>query len=314
MKTPAILAASLAASWVMTLAACSRQGNENQPVNAPPASPPAVTVNGKPISQEVFEAYAEGLARRAYEDLSAEEREQIRENLVRVELFAQDAERTGLTKDPEVLAAIEAARLQVIQQATAKRLSAAQKPTEEELRAEYDTQVANMPKVEYRARHIVLSGEDVAQKVIDRLRRGDNFAALAREMSTFKQSAANGGDLGWFAPNVMDPEFAKAVAQLKKGEVTGRPVQTRMGWQVIQLLDSRERTAPAYETVKERLAPVVMGKKLTKLSDEMLKAAKVEPPLKPDAPTDGAAPAAAPAPGVTTPQPSSGAPAPAGSN
>jgi peptidyl-prolyl cis-trans isomerase C len=303
--------AILAACSVLTLAACSRQKEAPKPADATPASPAAVTVNGKPLSQKVFEAYAEGLARRPFAELSEEEREQIKENLVRVELFAQDAEKTGLVKDPDVAAALEIARLQVIQQATAKKLTESQKPTEAELRAEYDTQIANMPNVEYHARHIVVSGEDVAQKIIERLKGGDDFASLAKRLSTFKETARNGGDLGWFAPNVVDPEFANAVAMLRKGEITAKPVRTRMGWHVIQLLNTRDRATPAYEALKDRLGPVVMGKKLTKISDEMLKTAKVDPPLKaePNAPAAPASPAtgdAAPA----TPAPAAPAPNP----
>jgi peptidyl-prolyl cis-trans isomerase C len=304
MKVFAIMAACAA----LALSACSKQPTAPKPVDATPASPAVVTVNGKPLSQKMFEAYAESLARRPFAELSPEERDQIKENLVRVELLAQDAEKSGLIKDPDLVAALDIARLQVIQQATARKISDSQKPTEAELRAEYDTQLANMPLVEYHARHIVVSGEDVALKIIDRLKGGQDFAALAKQLSTFKETARNGGDLGWFAPNVVDPEFANAVALLKKGEVSARPVQTRMGWHVIQLLNTRDRTPPAYEAVKDRLAQRVMSNKLTKLSDDLLRTAKVEPPLstQPAAAASGEAPAStapAPAPAPTAPAP-----------
>ncbi len=289
----------LATCVVLALAACSKQEADTKAAaDVAPTSPTAITVNGKAISQKVFEAYAEGLARRPFAELTPEEREQIKENLVRVELFAQDAEKTGLARDPDVLTALEIARLQVIQQATAKKLADASTPSEAELRAEYDNQMATMPLVEYHARHIVVSGEDVALKVIERLKGGQDFAALAKQLSTFKETARNGGDLGWFPPNAVDPEFANAVALLKKGEITARPVQTRMGWHVIQLLNTRDRTPPAYEAVKDRLAQRVMTTRLTKVSDELLKAAKVDPPLTTQPATPAAAsasPAAAPA-------------------
>ncbi len=301
MKVSALLATCAA----LALAACSRNEPAPKAADAAPASPTVVTVNGKPISQKVFEAYAEGLARRPFDELTPDEREQIKENLVRVELFAQDAEKTGLAKDPDVLAALDIARLQVIQQATAKKLADASTPTEAELRAEYDSQMATMPLVEYHARHIVVSGEDVALKIIDRLKGGQDFAALAKQLSTFKETARNGGDLGWFPPNAVDPEFASAVALLKKGEIAPRPVQTRMGWHVIQLLNTRDRTPPAYEAVKDRLAQRVMASRLTRMSDDLMKTAKVEPPLS----TQAAEPAAAPAAGAApAPAPS---PAPA---
>lgn len=301
MKAIRILATCVA----LTLAACGKQAEKPAAeAAAPPPSPPAVTVNGKAISQQTFEFYATSLAHKPYAELSPEDREQIRENLVRMELFAQAAEKNGLMKDTELASAIEVSRLQLIQQATAQKLAKDSAPTEAELRAEYDTQIAAMPNIEVRARHIVLSGEDVAQKVIDRLKGGADFATLARQMSTHKESARNGGELGWFPPNALGPDFGTSVSMLKKGEITPRPVQTRMGWHVVQLEDTRDSQPPPFDKVQNELQKFVLTKKLAKASDELLKTAKVDPPLTTDAvkalnapaPTAPAAAGAPPAP------------------
>jgi peptidyl-prolyl cis-trans isomerase C len=146
----------------------------------------------------------------------------------------------------------------------------------------------------------------VAQKVIERLKGGADFANLAKQMSIHKESARNGGELGWFPPNAMGPEFGNAVALLKKGEVTPRPVQTRMGWHVVQLEETRDRATPPFEQVRDQLSKLVLTKKLTKSSDDMLRTAKVEPALNtesakalmsvaPATPAAQAAPAAPPA-------------------
>ncbi len=302
MKVTRILATCVA----LTLAACSKQAEKPAAdAAATPPSPPAVTVNGKAISQQTFEFYASTLAHKPYAELTPDDREQIRENLVRMELFAQAAEKNGLMKDTELTSAIEISRLQLIQQATAQKLAKDNAPTEAELRAEYDTQIAAMPNIEVRARHIVLSGEDVAQKVIDRLKGGADFATLAKQMSTHKESARNGGELGWFPPNALGPDFGNAVSMLKKGEITARPVQTRMGWHVVQLEDTRDSQPPPFDKVQEQLGKFVLTKKLAKSSDDLMKAAKVDPPLTTEAvkalsaapatATTGA-PAAAPAP------------------
>ena len=292
----------------LALAACSKKA-DTPAVSAAPAAPTSVTVTGNAISQQTFEFYATTLARKPYAEISPEDREQIRENLVRIELFAQDAEKKGMVNEPEIASAIEISRLQIIQQAVAQKLAKDSVPTEAELRAEYDSQLAAMPLIELRARHIVVSGEDVAQKVIDRLKGGADFASLAKQMSTHKESARNGGELGWFPPNAMGPEFGNAVSLLKKGEVTPRPVQTRMGWHVVQLEDTRDSTPPPFDQVKEQLNKFVLTKKLTKASDDMLKAAKVEPALSSEsakalnaapAPAAASAPAPTPAPAPAT--------------
>jgi peptidyl-prolyl cis-trans isomerase C len=70
-----------------------------------------------------------------------------------------------------------------------------------------------------------------------------------------------------------------AVALLVKGGYTKTPVQTQYGWHVIQLQNTRDRTPPAYDAVKEQLGQIVLSKKFKAHSDEMLKTAKIEPPL-----------------------------------
>jgi peptidyl-prolyl cis-trans isomerase C len=291
----------LAVGALLALAACSKQPaatDKAAAAPATPAQPPIVTVNGKPISQKLYEEYAMALARRPLSELSPEDREQIKENLVRVELIAQEAEKSGLVSDPDVATRLELSRLEVLQQASAQKYMKDHVATEAEMRAEFEAQVASAPLVEYQARHIVVSSEDVAQKIIAQLKSGNDFAALAKRMSADKATAAKGGDLGWFGPRDMDPSFTNAVALLKKGEFTTTPVQTAAGFHVVQLLNTRDRTPPAYDDVKDRLAKIVVAKSFKAHSDEVLKTAKIEPAL-----TTVPAPAAAPAVPAQTPAP-----------
>lgn len=291
---------------LLALAACSKPAATDKPadVAAAPAKPPLVTVNGKALSEQLFEEYAKVLARKPASELTAAEREQIKENLVRVSLIAEQAEKEGLTKDPEIATRLELSRLQLLQQAAAQKYLKENTPTEAELRAEFDEQITSLPLIEYQARHILVSSEDVAQKIVQQLKGGNDFATLAKRLSSDKQSGQKGGDLGWFGPRDLDPQITNAVAMLKKGEVTSTPVQTQYGWHVIQLQNTRDRTPPAYDDVKDRLVQIVVSKKFALKSDEMLKTAKIDPPLI-------KAPVATPAPGAPAP---AAAPAPAPSN
>ena len=294
----------LALGVVLALAACSKTATDKPAAAAAaaaPAKPPLVTVNGKPISNELFEDYVQAIARKPSSELSQADRDQIKENLVRITLIADQAEKDGIPKDPEVATRLELSRLNLLQQASAQKYLKERTPTEEELRAEFDAQVAATPLIEYHARHILVSSEDVAKKVIEQLKGGADFANLAKRISSDKGSAAKGGDLDWFAPNAMVKQFGDALALLKNGEVTKTPVQTEYGFHVIQLLGTRDRTPPAYDDVKERLSQIVLTKKFKAYSDEMLKSAKIDPPLAgmpaataAPAPTPAAAPAATP--------------------
>jgi peptidyl-prolyl cis-trans isomerase C len=151
------------------------------------------------------------------------------------------------------------------------------KPTEQELRAEYETQVATLPHTEYRARHILVATEAFAKKLIEQLDKdkGASFADLAKKES-MDSSKDNGGDLGWFTPDRMDKAFSDAVVALKPGEFTHSPVQTQFGWHIIKLEDSRELAAPPYDSVRQRLEQIVSTKKFKAYADDLTKNAKVD--------------------------------------
>ncbi len=295
----------LSLATFVLLAACSKPVATQKPAEAVPAKPPFITVNGKAISNELYENYAQTMTNgKASSELSAEDREQIREELVRMDLVAEKAEKDGLAKDPTVAARLEIARLNILQQAAAQQYLKERAPTEAELRTEFDAQVAATPLVEYHARHILVSSQETAQKIIDQLKSGGDFATLAKRFSADTSTAQKGGDLGWFHPDAMrNKNFSDAVGLLKKNEITSAPVQTQYGWHVVQLLETRDRPPPSFEGVQDQLRRIVLGKKFRAYQDELLRTAKVDPPLaNMPAPVAAAAPAApsAPAPAAET--------------
>jgi peptidyl-prolyl cis-trans isomerase C len=280
-------------------------------------SPPVATVNGAPITRNFYDFYIKGITGgKAPADLTAEQRDLALDQLIRAQIVADQAVKEGLDKSGDAAYMLELARLNVLQQAVQERYLKDRQPTDQELRAEYETQLASMPKTEYHARHILVATEPFAQKIIERLDKGEKFDALAKSDS-MDSSKNNGGDLGWFTPGRMVPEFAGAVMALKPGEYTHKPVQTQYGWHVIQLLETREVTPPPFDQVRQRLVQVVQGKKFKQYTDELMRGAKVEKFL--DKTTGAAAPAApgAAAPGAAAkpapaapPASGSGAPAP----
>lgn len=102
------------------------------------------------------------------------------------------------------------------------------------------------------ARHILVSDAAVAQDVIERLKKGEDFATLALELSSDTGSAVNGGDLGWFGSGMMVPEFeAAAFALEKSGDFTSEPVQSNFGYHIIQLIAKQERPLSAEQYASE---------------------------------------------------------------
>ena len=260
---------------VLGLAACQ------QKAAAPAAAsegPPVATVNGTPIGREFFEFYVKGISGgKTSKELSPEQRTLALDNLVRVEVLAQQADKDGVTKEKDFVNMLELQRLNLLQQVSSERYLKDKKPTEQELRAEYETQVATLPHTEYRARHILVATEAFAKKLIEQLDKdkGASFADLAKKES-MDSSKDNGGDLGWFTPDRMDKAFSDAVVALKPGEYTHTPVQTQFGWHIIKLDDTRELAAPPYDSVRQRLEQIVSAKKFKAYADDLTKNAKVE--------------------------------------
>jgi peptidyl-prolyl cis-trans isomerase C len=257
------------------LAACQSKGGATGTATGD-TSPTLASVNGNAITQSFFDFYIKEISGgKSSSGLTSEQRQQALDNLVRAEVVAQQAQKEGVDKIADTESLLELTRLNVLQQTMSERYLKDKKPTEQELRAEYETQVSNLPKLEYHARHILVATEPFAQKVVERLEKGTKFDELAKQES-MDSSKDNGGDLGWFTPDRMAKPFADAVMTLKPGEFTHKPVQTQYGWHVIQLVETRDLAPPPYDQVKQRLEQVVQSKKFKAYTDELMKNAKVD--------------------------------------
>ena len=121
-----------------------------------------------------------------------------------------------------------------------------------------DDLTAELPRVEKQvwARHILVADEVTALTVIERLNSGEDFAVLAKELSTDTGSAQNGGDLGWFGSGAMVAEFETAAFALEKpGDYTTTPVASDFGFHIIQLIAKQDRplTAEQYDAAKNKV-------------------------------------------------------------
>jgi peptidyl-prolyl cis-trans isomerase C len=239
------------------------------------AEKPLATVNGTPISKDMFEYYSKATTNKASAELTPDQRSQLLDNLVRGQVVAEQAVKDGVDKSNETSAQLSLARLQILEQADIENYLKDKKATDADLKAEYDAQVAAMPKTEYHARHILVKDEDTAKKIIEQLKKGAKFEDLASKDS-IDSSKTQGGDLGWFSPSNMVKPFADAVVALKKGETTQTPVQSQFGWHVIKLEDTRDTPVPPFDQVKSQVENIVQQKKFKAYTDDLLKNAKVD--------------------------------------
>jgi len=210
------------------------------------------SVNGKSITQQDFDDFVRENAKGNNGKL---DHEKVLNELISRELVYQDAIRQGLDKDPEVLKKLEQVKLNLILGAALDKAMSKPPINDGELKKIYDEKVADFNVKEYKASHILLKSKDEADKVITELDMGGDFAELAKKKST-GPTGKNGGDLGWFAPQQMVPEFGAAVSKLEKGKYTKQPVQTKFGWHVIKLEDTRQAEPPSFESVKPQLEKI----------------------------------------------------------
>lgn len=82
--------------------------------------------------------------------------------------------------------------------------------------------------------HILVKKHSEALQVLERIKKGESFADLAREVSIDRGSGKRGGDLGLFGRGQMVRPFEEAAFKLKKGEVSLEPVRTQFGYHIIK--------------------------------------------------------------------------------
>ncbi|MEH6943542.1 peptidylprolyl isomerase [Bacillus sp. JJ722] len=148
------------------------------------------------------------------------------------------------------------------------------KVTDKEVKDYYDKEY----KPEIKARHILVADEKTAKEVKAKLDAGEKFEDLAKTYSTDPGSKEQGGDLGWFGPGKMVPEFETAAYALEKGQIS-EPVKTQNGFHIIEVTDKKEKKP--FEEMKEQITydlkvSKLDAEKVQKVMEKEMKDAKVE--------------------------------------
>ena len=247
-------------------------------------------VDGIPITQQEVELATEDLGERLAQLPEDRKRDEVINYLVDLKLGAKAAAEAKVADTPDFAARLAYYREKVLldQYLTGLGKKAV---TEEAAKKLYeDTTKAMAPEEEAHARHILVETEDQAKAVVDRLKKGEDFAKVAADVSKDPGSGKEGGDLGWFTKDRMVPEFAEAAFKLKKGEVSA-PVKSQFGWHVIKVEDKRTKPLPDYAAVKPQIEQYLERKAQQDAVLALREKAKVERLDKPAAPAAPATPA-----------------------
>ena len=236
------------------------------------------SVNGVYISKKTLETLEKEITERSQGQSFP--KEQLLEELIQRELLIQQALQKHLDQSPDVIERMATVKNSLLSQAALQDYLKANPVTDDEIKAEYDSKMANMGE-EYKARHILVKTEDEAKKIIAELDKGGDFQALAKKHS-IDPMGSEGGDLGWFTADRMVPPFSEAVVALENGKYSKQPVQTQFGWHVILREEARALTPPPYDAVKEQIRPMLQRQKAQTMIENLRNAAKVEILLPPE--------------------------------
>lgn len=216
---------------------------------------------GVSIDPNVFNMYLESRIQKPADQATPQEVGAVRTELTDIYLLSEQPRAEELKEGPRLQAQLELQSRALLAQAVATDFMERNPATEEEMQALYDEEASRAPAQEFKARHILVETQGEAVAVIAELDGGADFEELAREKST-GPSGPSGGDLGWFPPERMVPEFSQAVTVLADGEYTKTPVQTQFGWHVILREESRQAAPPPYDSVRDVLKQQVESQKL----------------------------------------------------
>jgi parvulin-like peptidyl-prolyl isomerase len=238
--------------------------------------PLAARVNNQPIFLDTYEKqvaqFEQALRTQGRDTTSAQgqamlaqTRRQVLDSLIDQLIIEQEADKVGLTVTDEMLEAKIQESIQGSGEAQFEEWLAANNLTyeafQEKLRFElivnqmFEHVTNNVPDTaeQVQIRQILVADEATARAIIEQLKNGADFAALAQEQSLDESSRANGGFIDWFPQglNLVPAEVETIAFSLQPGEVSG-PINTSLGFHIIKL-ENREMERPLEVTRHQAL-------------------------------------------------------------
>ena len=145
--------------------------------------------------------------------MTAEDYRKAIETWINTEVIYQNAVKMGLDKDPEVITLIKMGTKETIANKYIEEMLAQAiyvSPAEVDSIYNQQKEQFKLEQDRLRASHILLPTKEEAEAVYNRLKQGGDFNTMAVDYSMDRQSSVNGGDIGYFTEEVMEPEFFKA--------------------------------------------------------------------------------------------------------
>ena len=270
-RPPAL--ATLTLLLVLPIAAACSKSSEAPAASGP--DPVVARVNGVDIKQSDLALAEEDLGADIQAAAPDVKREQLIAYLADIIMVTQAAEKKSLGDNPDFKRRLAFLRNKLLM-GFGLQEEAKSAITDEALHQTYDEAVKSQGgQEEVRARHILVDSKDKAREIFEKIAHGSHFAQLAKEHSKDPGSKDQGGELGFFKRGQMVPPFEEAAFRLKKGEV-GEPFESQFGWHIVRVDDRRQRAAPAFETVKDRVVASMIHQKAQQIATDLRGKAQIE--------------------------------------
>ena len=248
-------------------------------------------VNGVEVKESDVALAEEELAPSLQQMDPATRKENVLGFLIDLQIVAKAAEDKKFGEGAEFRRKLEFSRKKLLMEGLLQSVGK-QALTDEAMHKVYDEAIKQTgDEQEVHARHILFrapagddkagkEAEDKAKAIIVRLKKGEDFAKVAGDVTEDPSGKANGGDLGYFTKEQMVPEFSEVAFKLDKGQISD-PVKTQFGWHVIKVEDKRIKPAPKFEEVKPQIENYVARKAQAELVMKLRADAKIERMDKP---------------------------------
>jgi peptidyl-prolyl cis-trans isomerase C len=250
------------------------------PVRAQDANPVLAKVNGAEIRASDVALAEEELGPSLAQMDPATKKENVLSFLIDMKIVSKEAEDKKIADRDDFKTRLAFARNRLLMD-NLLAVEGKAATTDENMKKVYEEAAKQISgEQEVHARHILVETEDQAKKIEADLKKGADFAELAKKESK-DPGASDGGDLGFFTKDQMVPEFSAAAFALEPGKISD-PVKTQFGWHVIKVEEKRTRKAPDFEQVKPQIETYVVRKAQADYVAKLRTAAKVERLDKPD--------------------------------
>lgn len=237
-----------------------------------------VTVNDDKITNNQLNEWVASAVADGNQD-TPQLRQNILNDLVMREAINQDVKKSGLLTKGNNAFKVKLAQQNAIVELWFAQYFKTHPITEADVKAEYEKQVvlSKDPKNsnEYQVSQIVVATEAEALSLIKQIKDPASFAILAKEKSLDKTTSERGGLVGWALASQLTLPMNEIVPTLTKGKIAPKPIQTNVGWYIIQLDDVKPVVIPPFDQVKESIARALIQMKRQEAISQLMGSAKI---------------------------------------